>query len=155
VSKAHDRASLDPGFSQRLEFLIQRHQEGRRLVRAHDARGMRVESQHERRPAPFGGHAPDALDDFAVTAMEAVEITKRQHRLMPARRTRIVWEPSYLHWRVIITVEGSKAPPLDSRSGRPERSRRAKALKEPKDILLRHHLFRHHSYTTTSRRSPS
>jgi hypothetical protein len=110
VGKADDGASLDPGRSQRLELLVQRHQERRRLVGTHDARRMRVEGEHERCPAAFGGHAPDPLDDFDVTAMETVEITKRQHRLMPARRTRIVWEPGYLHWWVIITVEGSTAP---------------------------------------------
>ena len=58
---------------------------------------MRVEGQGHRRPAPLVGAAAHAVDDLHVTAMESVEVTERQHRLVPASRARVLRKMNNVH----------------------------------------------------------
>jgi hypothetical protein len=89
-----------PGAIERLELLLERHQERRRLVGPQDAGRMRVEGHRGGRAAALPRPAADAVDDLHVPAVQAVEVPQRQHRRMPPRRA-VVGEMGNLHHRVI------------------------------------------------------
>ena len=97
-----------PAFAERLELLLERHQQRRRLVGPDDARRVGIEGQDERRAAALGGDAADALDDLGVTAVQAVEVAERQHGLVPARRARIIGKPGDFHWRGSYQCRGAR-----------------------------------------------
>jgi hypothetical protein len=54
-----------------------RHQQRRRLVGADNSRRVRIERHHHRCGAAFSGDSPHALENLAVTAMQAVEVAER------------------------------------------------------------------------------
>ena len=41
--------------------------------------------------------AADPLENLAMTAMDAVEVPQRQHRMGPARRARVIWKMNDVH----------------------------------------------------------
>ena len=75
-----------PGAAERLELLIRRHQQRRRLVGPEHARRMRIEGHRRGRAAALAGAPPHAIDDLHVAAVQPVEVAEREHRLVPARR---------------------------------------------------------------------
>ena len=78
--EANDRRALEAGLLERLQLLRLRHQQRRRLVGPDDARRMRVEGHHDGGRAMLAGDPAHAIEDLAMTAMQAVEIAQRQHR---------------------------------------------------------------------------
>jgi hypothetical protein len=95
--EANDGRSAHPRPREPLELLRLRHQQRGCLRRAHNARGVRVEGQHDRRHRALGRDAGHPLQDLHVPAMQAVEIAQRQHGAPPARRTRIVGKVNDVH----------------------------------------------------------
>jgi hypothetical protein len=98
--EADDRRALHAGVGNRFELLRRRHQERRRLVRADDARRVRVEGHHHRRRSALAGDTADPLEDLAMPAMDAVEVAQRQHRLPPVRRPRVFRKMDDVHQMV-------------------------------------------------------
>ena len=86
VREADDGDALHAGARQRLEPLLGRHQQRRRLVGPDHARRMRIEGHRRRRAAALAGAAPHAVDDLDVAAVQAVEVAEREHGIVPARR---------------------------------------------------------------------
>ena len=107
--ESDDGHTVHAAASQRLELLLLRHQQRRRLVGADDLRRMRIERHRHRRGSTLFGPAPYALDDFQVTPMHAVEITEGEYRLMPPRRPWIIRIVNDLHQRSISKVRPSYA----------------------------------------------
>ena len=64
------------------------------------------------------GHAADALEDLPMTAMHAVEVAERQHRMRPAGRARIVREMNDFH----SVIEGLRPSDSRTRSRTPRRA---------------------------------
>ena len=85
-----------PARAERLELLLRRHQQRRRLVGAEDARRMRIEGHRGGRAAALARAPPHAVDDLHVPAVQAVEVPEREHRVGPARR-RVVGEVGDVH----------------------------------------------------------
>ena len=96
VCEVDDRNALHAGTAERLELLLGRHQERRRLVRPQHARRVRIEGHRRGRSCPLAGAAPHPVDDLHVTAVQPIEVPERDHRLMPARRG-IVWKTGDVH----------------------------------------------------------
>ena len=92
--EAHDRNALHAGAPKRIDLLVLRHQQRRRLVGPTHTRRMRIERHRRRRPAPLARPATDAVDDLHVPAMQPVEVAERQYRLRPA-------------WRGVVGVMGT------------------------------------------------
>ena len=93
----HDCRTLKARARQRLEFLRVGHQQRRRFVGTDDTRRMRVEGHDDGRRAALAGDALHAVEDLAVPAVQAVEVSERQHRLRPTRRPRVVRKANDLH----------------------------------------------------------
>ena len=107
--ESDDGHAVHAGARERLELLLVRHQQRRRLVGPHDLRGMRIERHRDgRRPTLFGA-APHPLDDLQMTAVHAVEIPEGEHRLVPPRGPWIIWIVDDLHHRSISKVRPSYA----------------------------------------------
>ena len=107
--ESDDGDAVHAAARQGLELLLVRHQQRRRLVGTDDLRRMRIERHRHRRRAALFGAPAHALDDFQVTAVHAVEIAEREHRLMPPRRPWIVRIVNDLHQRSISKVRPSYA----------------------------------------------
>ena len=107
--ESDDRHTVHAAARERLELLLVRHQQRRRLVGPDDLRGMRIERHRHRRRSTLFGPAPHALDDFQVATMHAVEIAEGEYRLMPPRRPWIIRIVNDLHQRSISKVRPSYA----------------------------------------------
>mgnify|MGYP003693591221 CR=1 FL=1 len=81
-----DRHALHARAAQRLEPLLRRHQQRRRLVGPDDARRMGIEGHRRGRAAAFARAPAHAIDDLRVAAVQAVEVPEREHGLVPAQR---------------------------------------------------------------------
>ena len=99
VNAVYSRSTTTNRTSADAQLLQARDVAARRFVGPDDARGVRIEGQHDGRAAAIGGAAPDALDDLGMAAMQAIEVAERQHRLVPARGACIIREPGDLHVR--------------------------------------------------------
>jgi hypothetical protein len=58
---------------------------------------MGIERHHHRGGVTLARHATQAIEDLAVSAVQAVEVAERQHRIPPARRPRIVRKVDDVH----------------------------------------------------------
>ena len=74
-----------PGALERLELLIERHQQRRRLVGPQHARRMRIEDHRHRRAVPLAGLPAHLVDELLVAAVQPVEIAERDDRMRPLR----------------------------------------------------------------------
>ena len=71
--ESHHRDALQARAFERLDLLVERHQQRRRLVGPQHARRMRIENQRDGRARALGRLAAHALQQFHVAAMDAVE----------------------------------------------------------------------------------
>ena len=108
--EAHDRGALHAGVGDRLELLRLGHQQRRRLVGPDHARRMRVEGHDDGGRAALFGDAPHAIENLAVSAVQAVEVAEREHRVDPPRRTGV--------FREVNDVHGSRANARSARRTR-------------------------------------
>ena len=97
MREADDGRALDVCGGQRLELLLFRHQQRRRLVGTHDPWRMRIECHHDRGRTALAGDTADAIENLAMAPVDAVEVTERKHRLRPAARPLIVRKVDYVH----------------------------------------------------------
>ena len=97
MGEPHDRCPAHARPRKRLELLRGRHEQRRRFVGPDDARGMRVERHDDGSGAALAGDAADAVEDLAMAAVHAVEISERQDRLGPTSRPRILGEVDNVH----------------------------------------------------------
>jgi hypothetical protein len=58
---------------------------------------MRVEGHDHGGGVTLAGDAAQPIEDLAVSAVEAVEIAEREHRIPPARRPRIIRKVDDVH----------------------------------------------------------
>ena len=58
---------------------------------------MRIERHRHRRAAVLDGAALHALDDLEMSAMQAVEVAEREHRMHEPGRPRIIGKVQDLH----------------------------------------------------------
>src|SRR5204862_3818536 len=110
VREANDRDGVDAAAVERLETLVLRHQQRRRLVGPHHPRWMRVEGHRHRGAAMLGGAATDALDDLEMSAMKAVEVAEGEHGMDQPRGWRVVWKVKNLHAYATSTSMSSTRP---------------------------------------------
>ena len=82
--EADDGHRIETGALERLELLIERHQERRRLVGAQHAGRMRIEDHRDRRAATLASLAAHFVDELLVPAMETIEVAERDDRMRPA-----------------------------------------------------------------------
>ena len=93
----HNRDALAARLLERFELLRLRHEQRRGLVGPDDARRMRVEGHDDGGGDVFDGDPAQALEDFAMAAVQPVEVAEREHRAAPPRRPRIVWKVNDVH----------------------------------------------------------
>jgi hypothetical protein len=89
--------ALGSGLGDRLELLRLRHQKRRRLVGPDHARRMGIEGHDHGGRAALVGDALHAIENLAVSAMQAVEVAEREHRMDPPRRTGVLREMNDVH----------------------------------------------------------
>jgi hypothetical protein len=58
---------------------------------------MRVERHDDGGGPSFVGDPLQPIENLAMSAVQAVEVAERQHRLLPVRRTRIVGKMDDVH----------------------------------------------------------
>ena len=97
AGEANHGDAVDPRLAERGNPLIFCHQERRRLVGAYHLRRMRIERHRHGDAAMLDGAALHALDDLEVSAVQAVEVAERQHRMHEPGRPRIVGKMQDLH----------------------------------------------------------
>src|SRR5688572_14886446 len=90
ASEADYRHAVDPGAVERGDALLFGHQQRRRFVGTDDLRWMRVKGHRHGDAAMLDGAALHALDDLEMSAVQAVEVTEREHGMHEPRWSRVV-----------------------------------------------------------------
>ena len=100
-----------PALAERVDPLLLRHQQRRRLVGADDLRRVRIEGHRHGDAAVLDGAALHALDDLEMSAVQAVEVAEREHGMHEPRRPRIVGKMQDLHAGYDASTRASSTRP--------------------------------------------
>ena len=86
MRELNDCDALHARTRQRFDLLFLGHQQRRRFVGPKDARRMRLEGHRCRRAATLPRAPTHTVDDLHVPTMKPIEVSERQHGVVPAGR---------------------------------------------------------------------